>query len=192
MNKIRKIETDEEIKIFSDPYRMRIINTYIKVGEPLTVKGVADQMGEVPAKVHYHVKKLLRIHILVLDHTKIINGITAKYYRLVTENFSVAYQNKVSQKVLFDSTTKMILSMVEEFQEDIVASATELKKGGKPVLENRTGFITKEEIYLNEADQYAFEEEIQAVYKKYRKKDVTKNVYSLLIGWSKRQNRKNK
>ncbi len=59
MAKVRKISSDEEIKIFSDPYRMKIINAYIKAGKALTVKGVADLMGEVPAKVHYHVKKII-------------------------------------------------------------------------------------------------------------------------------------
>lgn len=187
MNEVRRIETDEEIKIFSDPYRMRIINAYIKAGEPMTVKGVADLMGEVPAKVHYHVKKLISIDILALDHTKLINGITAKYYRLTTDSFRVAYQNTSDQKALFDSTTNMILSVVDEFKTDIAKNADYIKghpsKG--PVAKN--GFFTKETLYLSTDDYSNFESELTALYHKYRARaDEKQNPYDMFVGWFKR------
>lgn len=50
------LSTIEEIKIYSDPYRIQIMNMFNRQGRPSTVKEIADQMGEVPAKVHYHVK----------------------------------------------------------------------------------------------------------------------------------------
>lgn len=187
MNDVRSIETDEEIKIFSDPYRMRIINAYIKAGNPMTVKGVADAMGEVPAKVHYHVKKLISIDILALDHTEVINGITAKYYRLTTDSFRVAYQNTSDQKALFDSTTNMILSVVDEFKTDIVNNAEHIKSGQRkdPVAKN--GFFTKETMYLSNNDYDAFEEALKALYKKYRHKvSEDQSPYDMFIGWFKR------
>lgn len=80
-NKQKKsLTTLEEIKIFSDPYRLRIMKTFVDFGRPATVKEVADRMGEVPAKVYYHVKKLESIGLVSIDHTEVINGIVAKYY----------------------------------------------------------------------------------------------------------------
>lgn len=39
--------------------------------EPLTVKQLADRLGEVPSKVHYHVKELERIGVLgIVDKKK--------------------------------------------------------------------------------------------------------------------------
>ena len=79
-NDERIISTTEELEVLSDPFRLSIINAYREHGEPLTVKGCADILGEVPSKVHYHVKKLLKIDVLALDHIEVINGINAKYY----------------------------------------------------------------------------------------------------------------
>lgn len=187
MSDIRHIESDEEIKIFSDPYRMRIINAYIKAGEPMTVKGVADMMGEVPAKVHYHVKKLISIDILVLDHTKVINGITAKYYRLTTDSFRVAYQNTSDQKALFDSTTNMILSVVDEFKTDIVNHADYIKSNKPQDPDAKNGFFTKETIHLNKKDYEDFETELSDLYKKYKsKKTPDQKAYDMFVGWFRR------
>lgn len=189
MSDVRKIQTDEELKIFSDPYRMKIINAYIKAGKPLTVKGVADLMGEVPAKVHYHVKKLLTINILFLDHTEMINGITAKYYKLTTENFQVSYENTPSQPALFDSTTNMLISVIDEFKEDIYRNARYLKTHKESMNIPRKGFITKEELYLNEENYEKFNEEMKLLYLKYRnvsdeKTTHEKEKYDFFVGWS--------
>ncbi len=187
MSEIRHIESDEEIKIFSDPYRMRIINAYIKAGDPMTVKGVADMMGEVPAKVHYHVKKLISIDILVLDHTKLINGITAKYYILTTDSFRVAYQNTSDQKALFDSTTNMILSVVDEFKKDIANNADYIKGNKSEDPEAKNGFFTKETLYLSKLDYENFEAELEDLYKKYKsKKNESQNPYDMFVGWFRR------
>lgn len=187
MSEIRHIESDDEIKIFSDPYRMRIINAYIKAGDPMTVKGVADMMGEVPAKVHYHVKKLISIDILALDHTKIINGITAKYYRLTTDSFRVAYQNTSDQKALFDSTTNMILSVVDEFKTDIVNNADYIKSEKPKEEDAKNGFFTKETLYLSKTDYNDFESELTALYKKYKiKEQKNQHPFDMFVGWFRR------
>lgn len=187
MSEVRNIQTDEEIKIFSDPYRMRIINAYIKAGEPMTVKGVADLMGEVPAKVHYHVKKLISIDILRLDHTEVINGITAKYYVLTTDSFRVAYQNTSDQKALFDSTTNMILSVVDEFKDDIVRNAEYIKSHKSDDSEPKNGFFTKETMYLSKRDYEDFEEEMTELYKRYKSRHVEgQEPYDLYVGWIRR------
>lgn len=189
MKEVRNIQSDEEIKIFSDPYRMRIINAYIKAGGPLTVKGVADLMGEVPAKVHYHVKKLISIDILKLDHTEVINGITAKYYALTTESFRVAYQNTSNQKALFDSTTNMILSVVDEFKTDIIHNAEYIKGHLKEDKDPKNGFFTKEALYLNPDDYENFEDELAALYKKYRhKQSDNAKAYDMFVGWFRNYN----
>lgn len=78
-----------EIKAFSDPYRMIIMKHYYNLGKPATVKQIADIMSEVPAKVHYHVKKLESTGILKLDHTKEINGIVAKFYEPTAKSFKI-------------------------------------------------------------------------------------------------------
>lgn len=186
MAKIRKIETDEEIKIFSDPYRMKIINTYIKAHKPLTVKGVADLMGEVPAKVHYHVKKLIAINILKLDHTEVINGITAKYYLLTTKHFVVSYHAISDHKGLFDSTTNMILSVIDEFKDDIVDGARFIKEHEIEYTDTQNGYITKEVVHLNEDEYEELESTIQKLIEKYKEPKEGKRSYDLFTGWTRK------
>jgi hypothetical protein len=60
--------------------RMKILKQYYGFSKPATVKQIADHMKEVPANIHYHVKKLVEIAVLELDHTEVVNGIVAKYY----------------------------------------------------------------------------------------------------------------
>lgn len=82
MNK-KTLYTDKEVRIFADPYRSRIMEVFfIHKGKSFTSKQIADMMGEAPSKVNYHIKKLVSIDVLHIDHTEKINGITASFYIL--------------------------------------------------------------------------------------------------------------
>ncbi len=133
-------------------------------------------------------KKLLSIDILVLDHTEVINGITAKYYKLTTENFSVAYENTPpSGGSLFDSTTNMLISVIDEFKNDIINSASYIKSHEEVVNVPRKGFITKESLHLDEENYEAFHEEMRLLYQKYRSSNVApdsgEDTYDFFVGW---------
>lgn len=43
--KDKVLSTIEEIKIYSDPYRIQIMNMFHRQGRPSTVKEIADLMG---------------------------------------------------------------------------------------------------------------------------------------------------
>lgn len=85
--RIKVLKTDEDVKMVLDPYRKTIIKTYLKNKEPMTVKQVADALDEVPAKVHYHVKKMIDYGLLELAKTETVNGIVAKYYQPLYDQF---------------------------------------------------------------------------------------------------------
>lgn len=86
------LKTPEEIEIYLNPFRMKIIRLMKSMDRPMTVTEIADKMGLTPAKVYYHVKKLVSIGVLTLKYTKVINGIVAKYYDFTTDSiaFSVS------------------------------------------------------------------------------------------------------
>lgn len=92
MKNVKVLTTLDEIKSFTDPYRIIIMKHYFRLGKPATVKQIADEMGDVPAKVHYHVKKLEAAGILRLNHTKEINGIVAKYYEPTAKTYKIENQ----------------------------------------------------------------------------------------------------
>jgi len=187
-NNVRLIQTDKEIKIFTDPYRMKIINAYKRVGEPLTVKAVADVLGEVPAKVHYHVMKLLSIDILELDHIEVINGIHAKYYRLITDEFKINFQNgdsKNNYEYHVNQVESMIIGIIDEYKSEIVSTAT-YRKSNTPNETIFGGFISGDTLFLNEDEYVLLEKEISEIINRYSKKGEGKSEYSSLFSYIKK------
>lgn len=69
---------------------MRVMKNKYK---PMTVKEIADEMKQSPAKVYYHIKKLESIGVLYIKYTKVINGIVAKYYDFATDSVSLSIQD---------------------------------------------------------------------------------------------------
>lgn len=86
--RIRILSTEEDIRLLSDPYRFKILSV-IRAKQPITVKQIANEIGDAPAKVHYHVKKFLDKGIIALDHTELIKGIIAKYYVCTADAFTL-------------------------------------------------------------------------------------------------------
>lgn len=89
MVKEKVLSNLEEIKVISDPFRLKILFVFDEVQTPLTVKQMAVKLEEVPAKVHYHVKELERIGVLEIVETKEKAGIVEKYYMPTAEVFKV-------------------------------------------------------------------------------------------------------
>lgn len=187
-DKMRIITTDEELKIFSDPYRMKIIKTYQGYGVPLTVKQCADHLGEVPAKVHYHVKKLLSINVLELDHVEVINGINAKYYYLPKTSFTVKLQDEESEKIYkqLNKVESMIANMIDDFKKDFFISS---KNAVDHKIEDPTevGMITAKDVYLSEEDFEVLSKELSELANRYSTIDKEKKRYSLLAGFARKE-----
>lgn len=185
--KVRLIRTEKEIKIFSDPYRLKIIKTYQRNNKPMTVKNVADEMGEVPANVHYHVKKLLSINILELDHIEVVNGINAKYYKLVDDGFRIDF-SKVNNTVEYEKSLSHVESIMENILDEFKSNFRQL------VIDNKdkddkdksvNGMFLSPSIYLSSEDSEEFAKEINNLVERYSTSDETKTEYSMIFGISK-------
>lgn len=166
---LKVIRTDEELKVFTDPYRMRIIETFLHNNKSMTVKQVADELGEVPAKVHYHVKKLLKIELLKLNHIEVINGINAKYYELLYDEFKVELSSgaKSAQfKSQMNYITRMITRILDDFRKDILA------REDKFVPENQDrdyeGVISQNSLYLSKEEYDEFTKDYKQLVNRYK------------------------
>ncbi|WP_049868041.1 MULTISPECIES: winged helix-turn-helix domain-containing protein [Paenibacillus] len=145
------LKTIEEIRIFSDPYRMKIMNFFHKSDHPATIKEIADRMGEVPAKVYYHARKLESIGLLELVETKQINGITAKFYKAYdgTVNISRDEADDESIKEIFRSESQKLASnMFDAAKEKYLASSEAGRK--------RTGTLSNSDVYLTKEEAEEF------------------------------------
>jgi predicted ArsR family transcriptional regulator len=185
----RVIKTEEELKVFNDPYRMKIIKTFQKSEDPLTVKACADIMGEVPAKIHYHVKKLIDIEILELDHVEVINGINAKYYKLPKRSFTISLEDSEDDNSLshLSHVHTIISNMIDEFKDSFMKSTA---KAAEEKLKEAydAGFIVSNSVELTKEEFKEVSEYITEIKEKYKhtKDDGTEKVtYTLFAGLSK-------
>jgi DNA-binding transcriptional ArsR family regulator len=146
MDETRSLTTLEEIKAMNDPYRLQIFFYFQRMGRPATVKEIADNMGEVPAKVHYHVKKLESAGILRLAYTKNVNGIIAKYYELTARDFNIRVNNlapDVSKKVV-DHNIKLTMMAAYDNSKKIIIE--QIEEGCNPMLSINTLHLTDEKV----------------------------------------------
>jgi len=160
MKDIKELTNIEEIKAISDPYRMQIISCFRKLDRPATVKNIADEMGEVPAKVHYHIKKLEKVGILKLIYTENIKGIIAKYYEVTARSFSIKHEDKEIE----NSVSQVFLGETEKFvhntfnnSKDIFLGEIRKGKGSDNEIEGR---IVTNTIYLTEEEAKKLKEYI--------------------------------
>ena len=185
---IRYIGTEEELKILSDPFRLRIISTYVEHEKPLTVKGCADILNEIPSKVHYHIKKLLKIGILELDHIEVINGINAKYYFLPKTNFELRVDETTSaglEKNL-ELLTNISISQIENFRMDFINS---MQSAIKNKVESRydVGYVSTSHLYLSEEEHDQLQKMIFDFIVGKQAYDSNKRKYSYILGLTKKK-----
>ncbi|CAM2883374.1 helix-turn-helix domain-containing protein [Paenibacillus sediminis] len=165
------LTTIEEIKAYSDPYRIKIMNTFQKMGRPATVKEIADELGEVAAKVHYHVKKLEKVGLVELVETKEINGIIAKYYEAFSGDIRIKHEGMEDHiKQVFASETIALLSgLYDENKSRFLKYANRMDVSPFANLINNTLYLTQEEAeqFIDYIKSFA-----EAHSKKVRQKDI--------------------
>lgn len=195
MKKKLILKTKEEVRIMTDPYRVDIIQVFRKNdNKPLTVKDIANALGEPHGKVYYHIKKFEKIGAIKLDHTENIKGITAKYYILDFSEIAIEYKCKsdMSEDVELNHTLNMISKFYDDSKNAFVnyvkkvkeyKSKEDLKEGEK------TSHLTSNNLYFTKDSYEEFLKEIDILIEKYKietkaanefKKTIFLSVYSEL------------
>ena len=187
----RIISTGEELKIFSDPYRMEIINTYRSKDKALTATECANLMGEIPSKIHYHINKLIKVNILALDHVKIINGINAKYYKLPKANFTIRLKDEEQQK-MYSSLNKVdsvALNMIDSFKSTFIKAAQKAIDDNVKD-ETEVGKVGSTRLYLSKEDYKKLINDLSELLEKYTfDDDENKKKYDFFAGIAKKINK---
>jgi len=78
--KVIKLETKEQLNIYANVTRQRLLRALSIAGEPLTAKDISGQLGISPSSVQHHIRKLLQLGVVAVDHIAMVNGIRATYY----------------------------------------------------------------------------------------------------------------
>ena len=164
------LDTAEAIEIFIHPFHAKIMETLRIYDEPMTVKEIADALGQTPARIHYHVKKLLSIGVLRLDHTRTVNGIVAKYYALTPASVALKVPEDDPDKkedlesriqweygALFDRVKQGYYDLFS--QKDIGVSAP-----------HEVVITSKEAVFLDPDDLEAIGDEFSKILERYQRK----------------------
>lgn len=102
------IQDGKQLEIYMHPKRQQILHELSVQGGPMTAKMLSDALGMTPSSAKHHVARLVELQVVEVDHTELIHGITATYYRkrLVTVSFSSLAEEK--RKLASDVVTKQI------------------------------------------------------------------------------------
>ena len=106
IDEVFPLTTLDQVRTMADPLRVRIMERLVR--EPMTVKMLGTDLGEAPAKVHYHVRELERIGVIRLVETREKGGVLEKYYRAVARDFTI------TKDVLYNSKPDELSAVVDE------------------------------------------------------------------------------
>lgn len=146
-----KLTTIEQIKAYSDPYRLKMITYLRNRNEEATVKQVADYLGELPAKVHYHMKKLEKAGIVEIIRTQEIKGIIAKYYYLTAEIFEIIGEEiqEEAKQVYKSQVLNLVNDYYEKSKEKSIDALVERIDKGE---EHKSLSLVYRDIYVTEEE----------------------------------------
>lgn len=155
-----------QFKAVADPFRIQILELLTR--QPLTAKQVADILGEVPARVHYHIKVLEKAGIVQLVETREKGGVMEKYYRAVADNFSFERSLKHSDQDRQQIATQVQTLLRSIFEEAIQGLSLQ---DGKVPEEKKQGIFSTGHIRLNEKQIAELGQKIKAFVSELQKQE---------------------
>jgi len=87
--KIIRLSTEEELRIFMMPMRQKLIRIMSLEGKAMTAKNLADKLNISASAVQNHIRKLEKIGLIEHDHYEKITGIQANYFKLTGVTVSI-------------------------------------------------------------------------------------------------------
>jgi len=79
MGTVETLRAFEQIKLLSDPHRLAILR--LLMAGPATLTHLGQALGEHPAWVRHHVKRLEDAGLVEVNEIKVTGGVTEKFYR---------------------------------------------------------------------------------------------------------------
>ena len=126
----RQVEDAKTIKVLSDPLRLRIIRTLSENirTEPRiwTVKQIAEEIGEQPSKLYWHMKQLLAVDLIQVAEIGLAGGIVEQRYRVAQIGFWIKVQVSSDQPDVARDALALTRIGAEEYFNDL---AVELEAG---------------------------------------------------------------
>ncbi len=167
MREFYDVTDPEALKSLAIPERVKILELFEDL-EPRTAKQIATELGENAARLHYHVKELVRVGLLEQVDTRVKGSIVEKYYQPVAKviqvNLRVMIEENAQQlgDVMFSplrTTERDLMRTLNKF----VGSDADARKEYLDTFAYNVG-----ELYLTKEERNEFINEINALFRKYK------------------------
>src|SRR5579859_7503455 len=140
------LETIEQMRAIADDLRQRIFSATVQ--QPMTVTQIAGRLGEVSAKIHYHVHELEKVGLLKLVETREKGGILEKYYRAVARDINAP--PTLLQRASPDETIAIMREFLQNISQGFIQAAihaiqTQAWDSGSVILEGTQLWMTDAE-----------------------------------------------
>jgi DNA-binding Lrp family transcriptional regulator len=167
------LASEKELKIFMDPIRQRILRA-MEIAGPMTSKRIADELGMTPASAKHHLTQLESIGLVELDHTEMIHGITAKYYRAVKADIKLGMGNNefLTEKIIIAE------NQVTSVFKDLTASVISREPNDQSTL---PGDCITGVVHLTEQQYQEFNKYVQNFFRKYQVPSQETKAYEVAL-----------
>lgn len=167
MKEFFEVTDPEALKSLAIAERVKILELFEDL-EPRTAKQIATELGENAARLHYHVKELVRVGLLEQVDTRVKGSIVEKYYEPVAKVIQVKLQLMIVENAQqlsdvmftpFRTTEKDLMRTLNRF----VASDQDVRKEYQ-----NTFAFNLTEFYLSQEERNQLVDDISDLLQKYK------------------------
>ncbi len=124
---VRWVGDVETLKVLSDPLRLGILRLLMRdvTHHPavMTVKEIADTLGEPPTKLYRHVKQLEARGLIQVAETRLVSGILESRYRAGQHSLDID-RDLLNAAGHSGETQAMVRAAFDDFRNEFVAAIT--------------------------------------------------------------------
>ena len=172
MREFYEITDPEALKSFAVPERVKVLELFEDL-EPRTAKQIATELGENAARLHYHVKELVRVGLLEQVDTRVKGSIVEKYYqpvaKVIVANLRVVVEENAQQ------LGEIMFSPIRNTEQDLIRTLNKLAKSDVDVRKEYQDTFAYNigELNLTKEERTQLIHEIDSVFRKYKDLKLT-------------------
>lgn len=110
------VTTEKELRTYMHPLRQKILFELSIRPAGMTAKQLADTLGVAPSSTGHHLTELEKLGLVELDHTEVIHGFTARFYRAADVDVIVrpqAADRSIHQAMLENEMSQRVAHLSE-------------------------------------------------------------------------------
>jgi DNA-binding transcriptional ArsR family regulator len=167
MKEIFDVTDPDALKSLAIPERVKILELFEDL-EPRTAKQIATELGENAARLHYHVKELVRVGLLEQVDTRVKGSIVEKYYQPVAKVIQVKLQVMIEENA--QQLSDIMFTPFRTTEQDLMRTLNRLVGSDVDVRKEYkdTFAFNVTEFYLNQEERNQLVDEVNAVLQKYK------------------------